>query len=146
MNHKLNCDDNCLIYLLTRKCCGKQYIGETTDEFLFRWNNYKSNNRNNARNEVCMQEHLFEHLKSEGHSGFLGNVSIILIVKTDGKNPKRRENYWMRTLKTYAPFGLIIEGSVWPIPCRSINVTGRLTFLVFFGILYISFLLICYFM
>ena len=146
MNHKLNCDDNCLIYLLTRKCCGKQYIGETTDEFLFRWNNYKSNDRNNARNEVCMQEHLFEHLKSEGHSGFLGNVSIILIVKTDGKNPKRRENYWMRTLKTYAPFGLIIEGSVRPIPCRSINVTGELTFLVFFGILYISFLLICYFM
>ena len=146
MNHKLNCDDNCLIYLLTRKCCGKQYIGETTDEFLFRWNNYKSNDRNNARNEACMQEHLFEHLKSEGHSGFLGNVSIILIVKTDGKNPKRRENYWMRTLKTYAPFGLIIEDSVWPIPCRSINVTGGLTCLVFFGILYISFLLICYFM
>ena len=146
MNHKLNCDDNCLIYLLTRKCCGKQYIGETTDEFLFRWNNYKSNDRNNARNEACMQEHLFEHLKSEGHSGFLGNVSIILIVKTDGKNPKRRENYWMRTLKTYAPFGLIIEDSVWPIPRRSINVTGGLTCLVFFGILYISFLLICYFM
>ena len=33
INHKLNCDDNCLIYLLKCKCCGKQYIGETTDEF-----------------------------------------------------------------------------------------------------------------
>ena len=24
INHKLNCNDNCLIYLLTCKCCGKQ--------------------------------------------------------------------------------------------------------------------------
>ena len=112
INHKLNCDNNCLIYLLTCKCCGKQYVGETTDEFRLRWNNYKSNDRKNARNETCMQEHLFEHFKSEDHSGFLGNVSITLIDKTDGKDPKRRENYWMRTLKTYAPFGLNIEDSV----------------------------------
>ena len=82
-----------------------------------------------------MQEHLFEHFKSKDHSGFLGNVSITLIDKTDGKDPKRRENYWMRTLKTYAPFGLNIEDSVCPIPYRSINVTGGLPFLVFFGIL-----------
>ena len=59
-----------------------------------------------------MQEYLFEHFKRESHSGFLGNVSITLIDKTDGKDSKRRENYWMRTLKTYAPFGLNIEGSV----------------------------------
>ena len=32
--------------------------------------------------------------------------SETLIVKTDGKDPKRRENYLMKTLKTYAPFGL----------------------------------------
>ena len=41
INHKLYCNDNCLIYLLTRKCCRKQYVGETTDEFRFRWNSYK---------------------------------------------------------------------------------------------------------
>ena len=32
-----------------------------------------------------------------------------LIDMTDGKDHKRRENYWMRTLKTYAPFGLNTE-------------------------------------
>ena len=112
INHKLNSNDNCLIYHLTCKCCGKQYVGETTDEFQVRWNNYKSNDRKNAWNEACTQKYLFEHFKSEGHSGFLGNVSITLIDKTDGKDPKRRENYWMRTLKTYAPFGLNIEDSV----------------------------------
>ena len=59
-----------------------------------------------------MQEHLFEHFKSKDHSAFLGNVSITLIDKTDGKHSKRRENYWMRGLKIYAPFGLHIEDSV----------------------------------
>ena len=82
-----------------------------------------------------MQEHLFEHFKSKDHSGFLGNVSITLLDNTDGKDPKRRENYWIKTLKPYALLGLNIEDSVWPIPYISINVTGGLTCLVFFGIL-----------
>ena len=38
--------------------------------------------------------------------------SITLIDKTDGKNPKKREDYWRRTLKTYSPFGLNVEDSV----------------------------------
>ena len=55
--------------------------------------------------------------------------------KTDGKDPERRGNYLMSKLKTYALFGLNIGDSVWRIPCRSINVTGGLTYMVFFGIL-----------
>ena len=112
INHKLNCYDNCLIYLLTCKFYGNRYIGETTNDFCVRWSNYKSNDKKNARSQACMQEHLFEHFKREGHSGFLGNVSITLIDKTDGKYPKKRKNYRMRTLKTYAPFGPNIEDSV----------------------------------
>ena len=41
INHSLNCDDKCLIYLVTCKQCNKQYTGETTDLFNNRWNNYK---------------------------------------------------------------------------------------------------------
>ena len=78
MNRKLNCDDNCLTYFLTFKCCGKQYLVETTNEFRLGWNNYKINNRKNARNEACMLERLLEHFKSEIHSGFLGKVFITL--------------------------------------------------------------------
>ena len=33
INHELNCDDKCLIYLLKCKVCNKQYVGETTDAF-----------------------------------------------------------------------------------------------------------------
>ena len=36
----------------------------------------------------------------------------MLIDKTDGQNHKKREDYWRRILKTYAPFGLNVEGSV----------------------------------
>ena len=54
-----------------------------------------------------------------------------LLYKTNDKDPKKRENYWMMALKTYVPFGLNIEDSVSPILCRIINTTGVLTFLVF---------------
>ena len=47
-----------------------------------------------------MQEHLFKHFHSMWQNGFLHNVSITLIDKTNGKNPKKREDYWRRTLKT----------------------------------------------
>ena len=71
-----------------------------------------------------MQEHLFEHFRNEGHSSFFGNVSIHL--KQIVRILKKRENYWTRTLKTYALFGLRIEDSVGPIPFRGKNVTGGL--------------------
>ena len=46
INHKFDCSDECLIYLLTCKKCLIQYVGKTVDEFRYRWNNYKSNSRN----------------------------------------------------------------------------------------------------
>ena len=87
-------------------------MGEITDAFLLRWNSYNDNDRKFQRNESCMQQHLYEHFYSKGHNGFLGNVSISLIDKTDGFQPKKRDNYWTRTLKTLAPLGLNVENAV----------------------------------
>ena len=84
INHELNCDDKCLIYLLKCKVCKKQYVQETTDVFRLRCNNYRDSDRKFLRNESCMQQHLYEYLYGKGHNGFLGNVSISLIDKTDG--------------------------------------------------------------
>ena len=53
-----------------------------------------------------MQEHLFRHFSSPGRNGFLNDVSITFIDKTDPSDPLKREDYWRRTLKTMAPFGL----------------------------------------
>ena len=63
------------------------------------------------RSETCMQEHLFRHFSSQGHNGFLNDVSMTFIDKTVPSDPLKREDYWKRTLKTMAPFGLNIEDS-----------------------------------
>ena len=65
-----------------------------------------------------MQEHFYRHFSSQGHRGFLNDVSVTLITlhyisyKIDGSDPKQREDYWMKTLNTMAPYGLNIEDSV----------------------------------
>ena len=59
-----------------------------------------------------MQEHLFKHFNGEGQHGFLEDVSITFIYKTDPSEPLKRENYWQSVLKKMAPLGLNIEDSV----------------------------------
>ena len=83
IKHNSHCNDKCLIYLLTCKTCLKKYVGSTTDCFKYRWNSYKCNDRKYARDEACLQKHLFEHFNSEGHNEFLHDVSVTLINKTD---------------------------------------------------------------
>ena len=56
-----------------------------------------------------MQEHLYEYSCDSEHSGFLNDVSMIFIAKTDPTNPLQRENYWKHTLKTFAPYGLNLK-------------------------------------
>ena len=91
INHSLNCDNKCLIYLVTSKQCNKQYTVEFTDQFLNRWNNYKGNARKFDRKESCMQEHLYKHFQTEGHKGFLNKASVTFIDKADGKNQEKKK-------------------------------------------------------
>ena len=112
INHQLNCNDKCLVYLLTCNVCLKQYAGQTVEEFRYRWNNYKNNGRNYQEYGTCMQQHPFEDFSEKGHHSFLKDVSITLIDKTDPSNPLQRENYWRNILKTMAPWGLNVEDCV----------------------------------
>ena len=97
INYNFNCNDKSLIYLLSCKICGLQYVGFTTDPFRYRWNNYKDNNRKAERGV---------HFASHGHNGFLEDYAITLIDKNDGADPTKREEYWRRVLKTVSPYGL----------------------------------------
>ena len=47
------------------------------------------------------------------HIGFLENVFVTFIDKTESQNPEKRENYWIYTLKTVVSWGLNILSSVW---------------------------------
>ena len=42
INHKVDCNEKCLVYLITCNKCLKQYVGQTVDTFRSRWNNYKA--------------------------------------------------------------------------------------------------------
>ena len=82
------------------------------DQFHSRWNNYKSDSRKYSQSGSCMQQHLFNYFCSSGHAAFLDDVSTTFIDKADPSDPLKREDYWRRTLKTMAPFGLNLEESV----------------------------------
>ena len=110
INHKFDCNARCLVSLLTRKC-KIQYVGQTVDQYRSRWNNYKSDSGKYSRGGSCIQQHLFNHFCTSGHAGFLDDVSITFIDKTDPSDPLKREDYWGCTLKIMALFGLNIEES-----------------------------------
>ena len=57
----------------------------------------------------CMQRHLYERLNLPGYSVFLNDVSVTLIDKKDPKDPTKRENYWIHTLKNKAPLELSFQ-------------------------------------
>ena len=94
---------------MTCNVCKKLYTGKTVDRFSFRWNNYKESDRKFLRGEEIKQKSLLEHFFSDSHQKFEKDVSICLIDKTDPSDHYKRVYYWIRTLKTIAPFGLNIE-------------------------------------
>ena len=61
INHHFDCNSKCLIYLMSCKVCGKQYLGSATERFRFRWNNYKDNHRKAKRGEDHTQKYFHEH-------------------------------------------------------------------------------------
>ena len=105
-NHRFTCSDTCLVYLLSCKVCGRQYTGQTVDEFRYRWNNYKDNNRKSLRGDEHKQAGFFAHFQSLDHNGFLEDTEITFIDKTDPFDLTRCEEFWIDTLKTRYSVGL----------------------------------------
>ena len=56
-----------------------------------------------------MQIHFYKNFNLPGHSGFLNDVSVTVSDKADPRNPGKREDYWIHTLKTKAPRGINVE-------------------------------------
>ena len=95
INHQPNCNNKCVVHLITCKVCLKQYVGQTIEEFRLRWKNYKSNDSKYQKLESCMQQYLFEHFNIEETISTFGS-----------------EDYWSSILKTMAPLGLNVADSV----------------------------------
>ena len=71
--------------------CGKQYVGSTTDNFRYRWNNYKNCQRIAERGEDHIQKYLHDHFLSEDSDDLLNNAEVTLIDKIDPLDPERRK-------------------------------------------------------
>ena len=59
--------------------------------------------------ESVKQKVLQYHFLQRDHQGFLKDVEVQLIDKTQASNPTKREFHWMRTLRTLYLDGLNIE-------------------------------------
>ena len=93
INHYFDYYSKSLIYLISCKVYGKQYVGSTTERFRFRWNNYKSCQRKPDGGEDCMQRYLHEHFLSKDHDGLINDVEINFVDKTDPSDPTRKEEF-----------------------------------------------------
>ena len=92
-----------------RKKCLKQYVEQTVDIFRYRQNNYKINDRKFQRSEPSMQEQLFRHFSSLGHNGFLNDLSMTFIDKTDSSIPLNVKIFGEKHLWLWRLMGLILK-------------------------------------
>ena len=108
INHRFNCSEKCLVYLLTCNKCKTQDVGQTIDRFWSRWNNTESDSRKHGQRAICMQQHLFNHFCTSGHCGFLEDVSLTFIDKTDPSDQLKREDGEAQ-LRLWHHLGLILK-------------------------------------
>ena len=88
---------------------GKQYIGNTTDHFRSRWNNLKSDIRKTEGGNMENVNKSFGKVTFKVHQGFLKDVEVRLIDKTQASELTKRKFYWMRTLRTLYLDGRNVE-------------------------------------
>ena len=103
--NKLNCNSTNVVYLLTCKACGVQYVGSCITKFRLRFNNYKSCN-NRHKTSIVPQQEFHNHFDQPGHHG-ITDWEITLIDQGDNeKSVRKRERFWQYKLNTFLPEGL----------------------------------------
>ena len=103
---KISCNTLNLIYLVTCKKCGIQYVGMTKNRLRTRINGHRYDIRNKLDKPVA------RHFNSDGHS--LSDMSVQGIEKITGLQDSslnlrlKREAFWIYELKTLNPEGINI--------------------------------------
>ena len=104
----LSCRSRNIIYLVTCRRCGLQYVGETSQELRQRMNQHRTAIRGNKRTILSRHFNDNDHSVSDFHV-----QPIEQIIRRPGESDvevKRRrlerEEFWMRELCTLYPYGL----------------------------------------
>ena len=106
-NTIMSCNTRNVIYLISCKRCGIQYVGETSQALRSRINNHR-----NRLKSLCGL-YLYQHFCSDGHSEEDISVMPLEEVKLEEgecntltSKRLKREDYWYRELGTIYPYGL----------------------------------------
>ena len=109
INYNLNCNSSNVIYLLSCKKCGLQYVGSTKTKFRLRFNNHKSRLRSHnmlSINEKDNDDIIYKHFWSPGHSG-IDDVNVQIIDKVSNEKELRdKEGQWAYKINSISPNGL----------------------------------------
>ena len=98
----LSCKSRNVIYLITCKKCGKQYVGETGDPLNLRVNNHRSSIRTKK-----LHLPVAEHFNTDNHGW--EDMSVVAIDHNPNWTTEQRiqmENCWQHRLRTIQPDGL----------------------------------------
>ena len=109
INHRLDVNSRNVVYLVSCKVCGLQYVGSTTTKFRLRFNNHKSRLQEHFKmsdaNKVG-DDLIYRYFYSQGHHG-LQDVTIQLIDKVNAKDDLIvKEGQWAYRLRSLRPDGL----------------------------------------
>ena len=109
INYSLGCNSKNVIYLITCKKCGLQYVGSTSTKFRMRFNNHKSRVTTHPKKVAKKREEddfIYKHFNSDGHQG-LDDLSVQLIDRVNRPEELlNKEGEWAYKLKTIWPNGL----------------------------------------
>ena len=93
INFRFDCNSSDVIYLLSRKICGRQYTGTTVARFRERFNQYKSNvNLYSQGVRDLRQEKMISHFFTENHNASPQDIRVQIIDHCDPNDKERREN------------------------------------------------------
>ena len=102
MNFHFDCNNICVVYLLTCRIYKKQYTGS---RFRGQFNQYKSNLKlyDEGRRDF-KQKKLLEHFYSLDHHGTQNDMIVQIIDFCDPNDQEKPENFWMHKLRTLYSF------------------------------------------
>ena len=103
MKFAASCKSSNIVYLISCRRCGHQYVGETGQQLHCRINSH----RYDIRQRRTEESPVAKHFNSAGHT--LADLTVVAIDQLHSHDAclrKIRESRWIRTLGTSHPFGM----------------------------------------
>ena len=103
VNFHASCKSSNVIYLLTCRRCGLQYVGETGQPLHLRVNRHQYDITHRKTDESPVAKHFNNRTNTESN---MAVMAIDLVSSHDACLRKIRESRWIRTLGTSSPSGM----------------------------------------